>query len=108
MVELKKQNLTWKRHKLTRKWEGIVKLAYDMIKDEKDMAEFMTEKTCDSCNGNRLKPSSQSVFVAGKTIGEVINKPIEDAHKPFFKMRKTLNTFNEKYQMIAAPILKED
>ena len=26
---------TWKKHSLTRKWEGIVKIAYDMIKDEK-------------------------------------------------------------------------
>ena len=32
------------KHKLTRKWDGVVKLAYDMIKDEKEMAEFMTEK----------------------------------------------------------------
>ena len=32
------------------------------------MAEFMTEKKCDSCNGNRLKPASQTVYVAKKTI----------------------------------------
>ena len=37
-----------------------------MIKDEKEMAEFMTEKKCDSCNGNRLKPASQTVYVAKK------------------------------------------
>ena len=55
-----------KTHTLKRKWEGVVKIAYDMVKDEKEMAEYMTEKACsDSCNGNRLKPSSQSVFVAG-------------------------------------------
>ena len=41
---------TWKRHNLTRKWEGIVKIAYDMIKDEKDMAEFMTENRITSYN----------------------------------------------------------
>jgi excinuclease ABC subunit A len=44
---------TWKRHKLTRKWEGVVKLAYDLVKDEKDSEEFMTEKVCDSCGGHR-------------------------------------------------------
>ncbi|MBI3874254.1 MAG: excinuclease ABC subunit A, partial [Arcobacter sp.] len=32
----------WKRHKLTRKWEGIVKIAYDMIKDDKDSTDYMT------------------------------------------------------------------
>ena len=47
------------------------------------MAEYMTEKKCDSCNGNRLKPSSQSVFVANKTIPDILNVPIEDAHAFF-------------------------
>jgi excinuclease ABC subunit A len=97
---------TWKRHNLTRKWEGIVKIAYDMIKDEKDMAEFMTEKVCSDCHGNRLKPSSLSVFVAGKTISDIINQPIEDAHA-FFQDEKNFEYLNEQNQMIAAPILKE-
>ena len=96
----------WKRHKLTRKWEGIVKIAYDMIKDEKDMAEFMTEKICSDCKGNRLKPSSQSVYVAKKTISEIINKPIEEAHA-FFQDDKNFEYFNDQEKMIAAPILKE-
>ncbi len=97
---------TWKRHRLTRKWEGIVKIAYDMIKDEKEMAEYMTEKTCSDCGGNRLKPSSQNVFVAQKTISEIINKPIEDAHA-FFQDEKNFDYLNDQYKMISAPILKE-
>ncbi|WP_419677582.1 excinuclease ABC subunit UvrA [Aliarcobacter lanthieri] len=96
----------WKRHKLTRKWEGIIKLAYDMIKDEKEMAEYMTEKKCDSCGGNRLKPSSQSVFVAQKTIPDLLNIPIEDSHK-FFQDEKNFEYLSEQNKMIAAPILKE-
>lgn len=97
---------TWKRHKLKRKWEGIVTIAYNMVKDEKDMADYMTEKTCDSCNGNRLKPSSQSVYVANKTISDIINLPIEDAHT-FFQDDKNFEYFNEQNRMISAPILKE-
>ncbi|NAZ72152.1 excinuclease ABC subunit A, partial [Vibrio toranzoniae] len=96
----------WKRHKLSRKWEGIVKLAYDMIKDEKEMAEYMTEKKCDSCSGNRLKPSSQSVFVAQKNIPDLLNIPIEDTHK-FFQDEKNFDYLSEQNKMIAAPILKE-
>ena len=96
----------WKKHKLTRKWEGIVKLAYDMIKDEKEMADYMTEKKCDSCNGNRLKPSSQSVFVAQKTISDLLNVPIEDAHS-FFQDEKNFEYMSEQNKMIAKPILKE-
>lgn len=96
----------WKKHKLTRKWEGVVKLAYDMIKDEKEMSEYMTEKKCDSCNGNRLKPSSQSVFVAGKTISDILNIPIEDAHA-FFQDETNFDYLNEQFKMISKPILKE-
>ncbi|MCT7473051.1 excinuclease ABC subunit UvrA [Aliarcobacter cryaerophilus] len=96
----------WKKHKLTRKWDGVVKLAYDMIKDEKEMAEFMTEKKCDSCNGNRLKPASQTVYVAKKTIPEILNIPIEEAHY-FFQDENNFSYLSEQNKMIAAPILKE-
>ncbi len=97
----------WKKHKLTRKWEGIVKLAYDMIKDEKEMAEYMTEKKCDSCNGNRLKPASSSVYVANRTISDILNIPIEDAHK-FFQDDKNFDYLSAQNKMIAAPISKRD
>jgi len=90
----------WKRHKLTRKWDGIIKLAYDMIKDEKEMAEYMTEKKCDSCDGNRLKPSAQSVFVAKKTIPDLLNIPIEDAHK-FFQNEKNFDYLSAQNKLIA-------
>ncbi len=96
----------WKKHKLTRKWEGVVKLAYDMIKDEKEMSEYMTEKKCDSCNGNRLKPSSQSVYVANRTISDILNIPIEDAHA-FFQDESNFDYLNEQFKMISKPILKE-
>ncbi|HKM19079.1 MAG TPA: excinuclease ABC subunit UvrA [Aliarcobacter sp.] len=96
----------WKKHKLTRKWDGVVKLAYDMIKDEKEMAEFMTEKKCDSCNGNRLKPASQTVYVAKKTIPEILNIPIEEAHS-FFQDENNFSYLSEQNKMIATPILKE-
>lgn len=96
----------WKKHKLSRKWDGIIKLAYDMIKDEKEMSEYMTEKKCDTCNGNRLKPSSLSVFVANRTIPDILNIPIEDAHA-FFQDEKNFEYLNEQNRMIATPILKE-
>ncbi len=96
----------WKKHKLVRKWDGIVKLAYDMIKDEKEMGEYMTEKVCDSCNGNRLKPSSLSVFVANKTLPDILNIPIEEAHA-FFQDEKNFEYLNEQNRLIATPILKE-
>ena len=97
---------TWKRHKLTRKWEGITKIAYDMIKDEKDTQEYMTEKICDTCGGHRLKPSSQAVLVAGKKIADILDMPIEDSYK-FYHDQSNFEHFSPKEQLISAPILKE-
>jgi excinuclease ABC subunit A len=97
---------TWKRHKLTRKWEGIIKIAHDMIKDEKDLAEYMTEKVCDSCGGHRLKASSLAVRVANQNIASILDMPIEESHK-FFQDEKNFKHFTEKEKLISSPILKE-
>jgi excinuclease ABC subunit A len=97
---------TWKRHRLTRKWEGVVSIAYNMVKDEKDMAEYMTEKTCDECGGHRLKASSLSVEVANKNIASILDMPIEDTHK-FFQDKSNFSHFNHKETLISEPILKE-
>ncbi|OPX26809.1 MAG: excinuclease ABC subunit A [Campylobacteraceae bacterium 4484_166] len=67
---------SWKRHRLNRKWDGIIKIAYDMIKDEKDRTSYMIEKVCDSCGGDRLNKSSSNVKVANKYIRDILNMPI--------------------------------
>jgi len=103
---IEEAKFVWKKHTLKRKWEGVVKIAYDMVKDEKEMAEYMTEKSCDDCNGNRLKPSSQSVYVAGKTIGDILNVPIEDSHN-FFQDSENFKYLSDQSKLIAKPILKE-
>ncbi|MEA3288990.1 MAG: excinuclease ABC subunit UvrA [Campylobacterota bacterium] len=97
---------TWKRHKLTRKWEGIIKIAYDMVKDEKDMESYMTEKVCDNCDGHRLKAPSLAVKVANTGIANILDMPIEQSHA-FFQDDKNFEYFNDQERMISAPILKE-
>jgi len=97
---------TWKRHRLTRKWEGIIKIAYDMVKDEKDMESFMTEKVCDQCTGHRLKAPSLAVKVANSGIANILDMPIEDSHQ-FFQDEKNFEYFSAQEAMISAPILKE-
>ena len=96
---------TWKRHKLTREWIGVTKLAYDMIKDDKDSANFMIEKKCDKCDGFRLNPSALSVKVLDKTISYFISEPIEVVNEFFTK--NTFTHLSEQEQQIAQPILKE-
>jgi len=103
---IEEATFTWKRHKLTRKWEGIVKIAYDMVKDEKEMDAYMTEKICDTCGGHRLKAPSLSVKVANSGIANILDMPIEKSHA-FFQDEKNFEYFNEQEKMIAAPILKE-
>jgi excinuclease ABC subunit A len=103
---IEEAQFTWKRHKLTRKWEGIIKIAYDMVKDEKDMESFMTEKVCDNCGGHRLKAPSLAVRVADTGIANILDMPIEQSHA-FFQDEKNFEYFNEQEKMISAPILKE-
>ena len=91
-----------------RPFEGIIKLlenryeytSSDAMKDK--IEQYMTEETCKTCHGARLKPEVLSVKIADKNISEVTNLSIHDAL-----------TFMEEVhvegqdKVIAAPILKE-
>ncbi len=96
----------WKKYSLKRVWPGIVKIAYDMLKDEKELNEYMIEKVCDRCKGYRLKQESLAVKVASKTIGEILDMPIEECYK-FFKDEKNFEYLSPQQKIIAKPILKE-
>ncbi|MDH5465278.1 MAG: excinuclease ABC subunit A, partial [Thiovulaceae bacterium] len=87
--------LTWKRHQIKRIWPGVIKIAYDMFKDEKDLNEYMSEKVCDTCGGNRLKLESLAVMVADKSISDVISMPIEGSHA-FFQDDKNFTYLSEQ------------
>lgn len=99
-------SFAWKGNKLERPWRGIVQIAYDMFKDERELADYTTEKTCPTCKGHRLNLPSLSVKVAGLGIGEIIDMPIEQSYR-FFNTPKNFSYFNAQQQLIAAPILKE-
>ena len=96
----------WKNHPIKRVWPGVIRVAYDMFKDEKDLADYMSEKTCNVCNGHRLRRESQAVDVAGMKIGEVIDLSIEKSYK-WFADESTFTHLSDQQEMIAAPILNE-
>lgn len=96
----------WRGSTLSRPWNGILKIAYDMLKDEKDLADFMSEKSCPSCHGYRLKPQSLSVQVAGKRISEVLSMPLQECYE-FFVNEDHFAYLSSQETMIATPILKE-
>ncbi|GHV04411.1 UvrABC system protein A [Campylobacterota bacterium] len=99
-------HFVWKYHAVDKAWAGIMNIAYDMFKDERELSEYMVEKVCDSCGGNRLKPESLAVKVAEIGLGEAITMPIDECHA-FFGDEKRFLYLSEQQRLIAAPILKE-
>ena len=98
--------IIWRNSTLKRPWKGILQIAYDMFKDERDLHDYMSEKPCDACGANRLKRESLSVKVADKGIGDVITMPIEEAYA-FFANEKNFAYLSKQQSFIAAPILRE-
>ncbi|MCR8696561.1 MULTISPECIES: excinuclease ABC subunit UvrA [Campylobacter] len=96
----------WKRHRINKHFEGVLKVAYEILKDDKDFGEYMIEKVCESCGGDRLCSDSLAVRVASKSIGDIINMSIEDATK-FFSDKDKFAYLNSQQTLIATPILKE-
>ena len=97
---------TWKRHNLERRFEGALRLSYEMLKDSKDFSDYMIEKECSECKGKRLNKGSLAVKVAGKSLGELISMQIKEC---FAFMNETSNFayLSAQNATIAEPILKE-
>lgn len=96
----------WKGTKLKRPWSGIISIAYDMFKDNKELSDYMSEKVCEDCNGHRLLPQSLSVKVSNKGIGDILDMPISECYG-FFANSNNFEYFSSQDSMIAEPILKE-
>jgi excinuclease ABC subunit A len=96
----------WKNHLLKRKWEGVLKYASDLFKDEKDLDEYMIEKICDDCDGHRLRPRSLSVKIEGKNISDIVDMPIEESYN-FFNNEDSFSHLSHQQNAVAKSILKE-
>ncbi len=64
--------------------------------------QFISDKACDACDGNRLKPSSLAVRVGDKSIGEISAMSVKSAHEFFDELKLRGNQF-----VIAEEVLKE-
>jgi excinuclease ABC subunit A len=96
----------WKSHEVKRVWPGIIKIAYDMFKDEKELAEYMSEKVCSICKGHRLKRESLAVKVVDKGIADILDMPISKSYE-WFKDESNFANFSKQNTQIGAPILNE-
>lgn len=89
-------------------WEGIkenLKKRQNQSFSESQKAkieEFMSEVTCETCNGNKLKPEILAITVMAKSIIEVTDLSIQDAYEWATSIK-----LSESDMIIAEPIIKE-
>ncbi|MDE6182175.1 MAG: excinuclease ABC subunit UvrA [Eubacteriales bacterium] len=89
-------------------FEGIVNNLERRYKDvgsdfvKQELEQYMTNVTCKSCSGKRLRPEILAVTINGKNISEVTSLSIKDA-KVFFDNL----TLSEREKIIGEQILKE-
>ncbi|PID24042.1 excinuclease ABC subunit UvrA [Sporosarcina sp. P7] len=72
----------------------------DYIREQ--MSKYMTEKSCPTCTGYRLKPESLAVLVNGQHIGKITERSIVETTKFFDQL-----ILSEKDTQIADMVLKE-
>jgi excinuclease ABC subunit A len=94
-------------------WEGILlnverryrESSSDAVRTALD--QYMVEMPCPTCGGHRLKPESLAVLVHGKSIGAIVDQPVERA-LTFFESIPLRNGARTGVDAdIAGPILKE-
>jgi excinuclease ABC subunit A len=89
-------------------FEGIIKNLERRYRETKSDAvrewleEFMREITCPVCEGMRLRPESLAVRIAGKSIIEITQLPVEEEINFFNRVR-----FSKQEIFIAQKIIKE-
>jgi excinuclease ABC subunit A len=94
-------------------WEGILRNVERRYRESTSDAvratleEFMVEQPCQTCGGKRLKPESLAVLVHGKSIGDVVDLPVERALEFFEGVPLRSNGRQGLDAEVAGPILKE-
>jgi excinuclease ABC subunit A len=94
-------------------WEGVLRNVERRYRESSSDAvratleEFMIEQPCQTCGGRRLKAESLAVLVNGRSIGDVVELPVERALEFFETVPLRSNGRLGLDPEIAGPILKE-
>ncbi|MBA3318576.1 MAG: excinuclease ABC subunit UvrA [Gemmatimonadales bacterium] len=94
-------------------WEGVLRNVERRYRESTSDAvrasleEFMIEQPCQTCGGKRLKPESLAVLVNGRSVGDVVDLPVERALEFFEGVPLRSNGRQGLDPDIAGPILKE-
>lgn len=67
-----------------------------------DLSKYLASQTCPECEGTRLKAEARHVFVDNKTLPQITEMPVGDAHQYFCEL-----SFTGARGKIADKILKE-
>jgi excinuclease ABC subunit A len=94
-------------------FEGVIKNLHrrynetnsDYIRNK--ISEFMSEKTCPTCGGARLRPEAMAVTVDGQDIISVTKKPVQQSLDWIRRLSGTESPFSAREKVIASRILKE-
>ena len=101
----KRSEWTWTREG---EWRGIIPHFMQWYRRTRDakwaqwLESFMSEVTCPSCDGEKLKPLYRAVRLGGKTIGEVGRMSVDQAREFFARLE-----LDEHAAAVAAQALKE-
>jgi excinuclease ABC subunit A len=69
----------------TRAFSGVIALLTRRYKESdsewvrSELEPYMSEKTCEACDGKRLRKEAQSVRVGGRSITDVVAMPLDEA-----------------------------
>jgi excinuclease ABC subunit A len=98
-------------------WEGVLRNVERRYRESTSDAvrasleEFMIEQPCQACGGKRLRPESLAVTVHGRSIGDVVDLPVERVMEFFagipLRGENGGSTGGGLDPDIAGPILKE-
>ncbi|MBI4513326.1 MAG: excinuclease ABC subunit UvrA [Gemmatimonadetes bacterium] len=67
-------------------WEGVVAQIEERYYDTESeslrarLEEFMADDVCGECKGTRLRGEALAVTVEGRSVGDVVNMTVEEAH----------------------------
>ncbi|MFB2623892.1 excinuclease ABC subunit UvrA [Methanothermobacter marburgensis] len=95
-------------YRVNRRFEGVIPRMKRIYMETKSnymrtyIGKFMSNHACPVCKGSRLRPESLSVTVGGKSIHDVVEMSVSEAHSFFEGLELT---GREEY--IAREILKE-
>ncbi len=112
-VSVKYKNQYGRTHTYDTTYEGIIPNLERRYREtdsdhmRQEIERYMAATPCPTCHGQRLKPESRAVKVAGRNIVELTSLSVVEALHWTEQLAGPATPLSEMQQMIAAQVLKE-